>query len=999
MRWSLMGRDLRGEVRSGHRRAACLLLSLALGDLGCDETGTPPAVELVDGGAPVEVDGDRPGLDIRGVPENPTVEATFDALGAPPGEWVDPPECPAPTDDAHCATCWDHNEEEPHPHSLGFNQSGAEYGAAFAVGDYNGDGYPDVAVGVPGYDVDMGPANAGRVFVYLGSSRGFQPWLVLNDDASSGPHVNARFGAALARIDVDATDDHDDLVVGYGGEPDPSAVLVFEGQPDGFGTATVFTLEDLDPDDSMATDAELGFAMVVGDLDGDGDEDLAVGAPSYPQTMSTRHGAVFRLDNASGTLSDNGRIDGNADGDRFGHALAYMPSTDELYVGAPDAGTDGEVVPCSGSSKSTAFTAGSGAEFGTSVVVGDVTTASGYEVVVGGAGVDDFWMCESGSCSATMVSGTNVTDVVVLAADDLDGDGGDDLVLSTTSSSAENALHLFTDETDVAVTAWGARVAGDELGVAASVQDIDGDGLLDVLIGAPNSGDEDGRIYTLQPADVSGWTMSIAPTQTLETETELDGCTECEVFDRPDGSILCGLDDEDQICVFGECVDRECGDGYRQTGDEVGVSWPRESCDDGNGDSGDACDASCGTALLEVSSRGDAIDSPSQLLPAMAEDGNNDLLFVFGSDQFVDDSCIFEQPRNRLGAWVANYGGDIYPLYPPGGEPLCVAPFLVLAEFPGAGWDAEATAAGLPGGGFVVAFTSPDEDDAGSGIALRLVGLDESGVPTVTVLPVANQTEIGEQYEPRVAALTDGFIVVWTDASGVDGPFGRTLIKARRFTDAGAPIEDEWVVSDPDVTSSQPALAAIGDLFLVLYAEHSDDPFDGSALLAYREGPGGTTSGMKVSELNWAAEPTLAALDSSTFIAAWTARSSSDRLGQIEARTVPTTGDTVGTVSTFGVADETDSAPSVAPLSGDGYIVAWEADGRRRGLAYGYASMSGVPELEAEDLDELIVGGLQGDVTLLTTFRGTWFAWSDAHRSIGSGDALRSFVAFLLPGS
>ena len=47
----------------------------------------------------------------------------------------------------------------------------------------------------------------------------------------------------------------------------------------------------------------------------------------------------------------------------------------------------------------------------------------------------------------------------------------------------------------------------------------------------------------------------------------------------------------------------------------------------------------------------------------------------------------------------------------------------------------------------------------------------------------------------------------------------------------------------------------------------------------------------------------------------------------------------------------------------------------------------------------ILVDGLQGDETLLTTFRGTWFAWSDANRSIGPGDALRSFVAFLLPGS
>jgi len=321
---------------------------------------------------------------------------------------------------------------------------------------------------------------------------------------------------------------------------------------------------------------------------------------------------------------------------------------------------------------------------------------------------------------------------------------------------------------------------------------------------------------------------------------------------------------------------------------------------------------------------------------------------------------------------------------------------MTLAEFPGAGWDAEATAAGLASGGWVVAWTSPTEDAAGTGIAMRLVQSDGTLGPT----RVANQTELGEQYEPRVAALADGFVVVWTDASGMDGPFGRTRVLARRFSSTGSPLEDEWLVSDPAQTASQPALAAIGDLFLVAYARHSDDPFGPSDVLAQRFGPSSPdTAPFTVSDTD-GAEPSVAALDASSFVAAWTQRDGADLRGQVQARSIPTTGapPTLGAITTFGSTDEADGAPSVAPLTGGDYIVAWEADGRRRGLAYGHTSMSSLPT-EATALDGLLVEGLQGDVTLLTTFRGTWFAWSDANRSIGSGDALRSFVAFLLPGS
>lgn len=75
-----------------------------------------------------------------------------------------------------------------------------------------------------------------------------------------------------------------------------------------------------------------------------------------------------------------------------------------------------------------------------------------------------------------------------------------------------------------------------------------------------------------------------------------------------------------------------------------------------------------------------------------------------------------------------------------------------------------------------------------------------------------------------------------------------------------------------------------------------------------------------------------------------------------------------------------------------------DGDDRDCGLAYGHTSMSSLPA-EAMYLDDFIVDGLQGDVTLLTTFRGTCFAWSDANRSTGPDDALRASVAFLLHGS
>jgi len=101
------------------------------------------------------------------------------------------------------------------------------FGYSFAVGDFNGDGKVDLAVGCPNETVD-GQGNAGAVYILYGANNGSGQWpfgsyrRITADDAFSvpisGPQPNAAFGASLAAGDFNG-DGVADLAVGAPNTP------------------------------------------------------------------------------------------------------------------------------------------------------------------------------------------------------------------------------------------------------------------------------------------------------------------------------------------------------------------------------------------------------------------------------------------------------------------------------------------------------------------------------------------------------------------------------------------------------------------------------------------------------------------------------------------------------------------------------------------------------------------------------------------------------------
>jgi hypothetical protein len=158
------------------------------------------------------------------------------------------------------------------------------FGWGLAAGDHNGDGYDDLAVASPFHDALFVPA-AGQVYVFRGSATDglglFRTYT--QDNAGGTPEADDQFGTSLAFGDFDG-DGRDDLIVGapyekLGTHNNAGAISVFYGLPlFPIRINRTITQDNLSGVDAEAGDL-FGHALAAGDFDGDGNDDLAIGAP------------------------------------------------------------------------------------------------------------------------------------------------------------------------------------------------------------------------------------------------------------------------------------------------------------------------------------------------------------------------------------------------------------------------------------------------------------------------------------------------------------------------------------------------------------------------------------------------------------------------------------------------------------------------------------------------------------------------------------------------
>ncbi|MBL8804385.1 MAG: FG-GAP repeat protein, partial [Planctomycetes bacterium] len=375
-----------------------------------------------------------------------------------------------------------------------------------AVGDVDADGYGDLAIGAPGSDA-FAP-NAGQVLVISGRTRQtIRTW--------SGSAASQFFGTSLAACGDLNADGHADVVVagtGRSGGPNGSVVVrsgasgavlrSWSGAP-GFGAALAAN----------------------GDVTGDGVSDVLVGNANI--------GNVWVFNGASGAL-----VRQHVKFFDFGYALAYVGDVDadgraEYAVGSPE--SYGGVLVYSGGTGAQLWVAfgALGEQLGVSMTgIADLTGDGRPELVVGAGdngsfGVDarGYFRVFDGTNGAVVdtVNGADFDDqlgATLAAADDLDGDGQQDFVVAHYWPNPDGAVQVRRGSDRSILASVPPPAAGIAWGDSLSFGDVSGDGLADVVIGAPfaaPNGAYSGAVHV--------YSVVRAPKTFCQSETNSLGCT------------------------------------------------------------------------------------------------------------------------------------------------------------------------------------------------------------------------------------------------------------------------------------------------------------------------------------------------------------------------------------------------------------------------------------------------------------------------------------------
>lgn len=398
------------------------------------------------------------------------------------------------------------------------NQAEANMGFSVSSGDVNGDGYSDVIVGAPYFDVPP-YTDCGRVFVFHGSANG------LSSLPSWQQHIaqsNAQFGYCVSSVGDINNDGFSDVVIGgpgySNGQLNEGVALLFNGSGSGLMQLPSFAIEE------NQTDAKMGSCVAAaGDINGDGFNDFLAGSSMFDNGQ-TDEGKMFLYLGSSNSIINSGwTAEGDLDNASFGRSAASAGDVNgdgysDVIVGANTYGGTyggGKVYlyygSGSGLSASPVWTSTglySFESYGVSVSsAGDVNGDGFSDVIIGANGITGSVAFAHYGSSSGLSSSPDWTALgphpwagfgfSVSTAGDVNGDGYSDVIIGANTWNSAYIYH--GSSTGLSATAnWSSSPSSRFGWSVASAGDVNGDGYSDVVVGSiyySNGESNEGRSY------------------------------------------------------------------------------------------------------------------------------------------------------------------------------------------------------------------------------------------------------------------------------------------------------------------------------------------------------------------------------------------------------------------------------------------------------------------------------------------------------------------------
>nr|ANV79364.1 hypothetical protein [uncultured Candidatus Thalassoarchaea sp.] len=215
-------------------------------------------------------------------------------------------------------------------------QDNQEMGHGLTVGDFNGDGFSDLAVGSPGYNQDDG-----MVEIFFGSSSGLATTSEIIPGVSMPSTSGQEYGSLLRTVEDLDGDGNDELLILSLGDDSFGQLELFHGSSQSGSWGTL---------QSPAQSTQASFfgrsVSTSGDINNDGFDDLIVGntgtldSPTGYSSVEIFHGTSNGFSSQS-----NSHVQSNLQGTLFGYEVEIVADIngddyDDVFISEPYNGSN-----------------------------------------------------------------------------------------------------------------------------------------------------------------------------------------------------------------------------------------------------------------------------------------------------------------------------------------------------------------------------------------------------------------------------------------------------------------------------------------------------------------------------------------------------------------------------------------------------------------------------------------------------------------------------------